>query len=493
MGIGSAAMLLGGGMLGAYLTLGMWLERGDTGLFGGLDYSGVPDPSWLQVLNWSNFRFWLLPMPVYHWYGGYLGLSVLLLALVGLLGAFQNRGRWPGGPYLAGGVCLLVAVFLVFGYRLPVLELRVVRGLNAGRYLLFVVFFLSLMAGVGVRFAGRRRAFVLLLLLLIVDLGPTTFQHPYPRFGQTPLDYPLSFYDPLRQAAAAYHRRDELPDYRISWLFGDLNPFLAMGRLTYMTGTPSPSAPTGHNLRTFSAFYGPFERFASAEFAGLAEGEAWDSAEHAELFRDILNLLNARYAIITRAEGELNLVRWEHHTPIVVAPRVEAFPAERLEALMAKEGRGWSKEVRDFYPIRWLIARMGVNRAESKCERIFLADFEGQRDLGTSPEVDLLEHRVWNQRVEVRVRVSEACFARLAYGYFPHLEVRVDGHGVAPLKTAGWFIGLELEGGEHRIVLEPRLSPLRRGLLVLNLVLLVAGTWGAVRERRTRRRRNVAG
>ena len=87
-----------------------------------------------------------------------------------------------------------------------------------------------------------------------------------------------------------------------------------------------------------------------------------------------------------------------------------------------------------------------------------------------------MEHRAWNQRVEMRLRVTESCFARLAYARYPHLDVILDGKVVDPFETVDRFIALRLEPGEHHIVLEPRLSPLRRGLLALDLLLLlVAG------------------
>ena len=57
---------------------------------------------------------------------------------------------WPA-------VCtgLAVSFFLVFGYRWPLGSLSVVQAFNAGRYLLFVVFFLSVTCRRGYRQALR--------------------------------------------------------------------------------------------------------------------------------------------------------------------------------------------------------------------------------------------------------------------------------------------------------------------------------------------------
>ena len=119
-----------------------------------------------------------------------------------------------------------------------------------------------------------------------------------------------------------------------------------------------------------------------------------------------------------------------------------------------------------------LIHEMGVNIQNRTCERIFLKGYAPREELATSAEVQVLEHRVWNQRVVLRIHTSSPCFARLAYAYYPYLRVLVNGHPVEPLRTADEFIALRLEGGEHEIVLEPYLSPLRRTLLVVNIVLL---------------------
>ena len=118
-----------------------------------------------------------------------------------------------------------------------------------------------------------------------------------------------------------------------------------------------------------------------------------------------------------------------------------------------------------------LVKETGVNREENTCDRILLAGYTGGEDLGISPSVEIVEHRTWNQRVELLIRTSSPCFARLAYAYYPHLSVTINGEKVVPYQTAGRFIAVRLSGGEHRIVLEPVLSPLRRGLLILNIAL----------------------
>ena len=56
-----------------------------------------------------------------------------------------------------------------------------------------------------------------------------------------------------------------------------------------------------------------------------------------------------------------------------------------------------------------------------------------------------------------------------------------------PLQTAGRFMALPLDAGEHDIVIEARLSPLRRGFLALAAVSLVMALVLVFREHRNYR------
>ena len=56
-----------------------------------------------------------------------------------------------------------------------------------------------------------------------------------------------------------------------------------------------------------------------------------------------------------------------------------------------------------------------------------------------------------------------------------------------PLQTAGRFIALRLDEGDHTIVLETHLSPLRLGLMALTAVIFMAASilWILQRRRST--------
>jgi hypothetical protein len=202
-----------------------------------------------------------------------------------------------------------------------------------------------------------------------------------------------------------------------------------------------------------------------------------------------IKLLNVGYAISNRGADDMMILRIDRPGPVVVAGRAEAFPAvdvERLwssgdaEAMVAADPylrRIWpSLETgarRAVFEVATLLRAMGLNPTQNTCETIMLARGPNV-DLRTRPTVRVLSHRVWRDRVELRLAVTEDAIARLAYSHFPSQRVRVDGRDVAPMETAGGFLALRLQAGTHEIELQGGLSRLRRVLYGLDLLLLAA-------------------
>ena len=488
----SLLLLTGGLVIGAYLTLPMWVEREHAGLKFGLNMSGIPDPTLGQLLMWSNYRFRLFSINAKHWFGGYLGLSLIALSLVGLSSALLFRSRRPGpnvprsakqedfkktlatdllSKLWPAVACLTVSLLLVFGYRWPLGSLGVVQAFNAGRYLLFVVFFLSLMVGMGsvtvVRlFCGRGKgthAFTILLLIVIADLGPTTVQQPFVRRSglETPLLVGNKATHLLRSEAAQFPN-GEIPNYRSFFATDDAYRSFSISYLSTMTGVVTFLGLFNESSLASSVFCVPLEESLNSAIREAEKLES-PSAYRFGPLRDGLYLLNTKRTMARDSKKKV-LLNWTYPTssPVVVSSKIAGWdpPLRRRSDTHAQSA------------LLQLIKAIGLNQSENTCDRILLAGFDGTEDLGTSPSVQVLEHRTWNQRVEILVRTSGPCFARLAYAYYPYLSVTVNSRRVVPYQTAGRFIAVRLNEGEHRIVLEPVLSPLRRGLLILNLAMI---------------------
>ena len=222
---------------------------------------------------------------------------------------------------------------------------------------------------------------------------------------------------------------------------------------------------------------------------------------HWEVILTGMSMMDVRFLVVSHLDGytKINdMSAFGSYGPVLVSPRVEPVPAEQLDQFVASgepfetmESKGvdpgFMKVLMDSYTALFLVANARVDLNSRACDRIFVVDAEG-KELDTNPAAEVLEHTVRMQRVDLKLRVSEACFARLAYSYFPHLRVTVDGREVAPLRTAGGFMAVQLEAGEHDLVLEAELSPLRRGLLAVNLLYLAATAFLFVDNRRRKRR-----
>lgn len=498
-----ALTLLAGLVIGMALVLPMWLDKGFTGLGDGtFSLAGMPDPHWWNVLAWSNFRFWMWPpSPAeFNWYGGYLGLSLVGLALVATVQAGRCWRARTSASAVAAAVCLAGGLIMVFGYRTALVRLLPNSEILAsGRYLMYVAFFLSVCAGHGVRFlqirvrlpgqrrtgtSGWMRVATAAVVLVVADLGPTTFQHLF-RSAQAPVDsagIAVEFFDGFRQRAQVYEQKQLLPDYRAVWARPDL---LASGLFYYNTRMPSPDGPHPGELPAVFRFVRPFERLVDISIGSkLATGGSQldvDPTVYAGL-----SLLNARFLLSRSTAGQTLGLELPHPSPIHVAAQLSPPPPPSSAALsrmlrLDLDELLASGDPRDIagmtQVITWLEA-MEVDARTGMCRTFFVDGLQTPSRLDTEPTVQVLRHEVRAQRVELLVQTTARSYARLAYGYYPHVRVQVDGQPVPTRSTSDGFTLIELDAGEHLIVLQSELSGLRATLLCISLV-LVAGATGA--------------
>jgi hypothetical protein len=492
--ISTVLLFVGAALFGAYLTAPMWLERMSTGLGRGVVLSGVADPSWKRVFIWSNLRFPALPLSLdeARWYGGYIGNSLFLVALAGFALAQRHRPLRRHLPHLAGGLCLALALLLVFGYRLPFLQaLPVVTALNAGRYLLFVCFFAALCSALGAAALRRRffrstrgRTLLVPLLFVLADLGPTTIQQPFTKASNNPTHYSKDQIDELRAIGQeGTLAAGELPNYRLLTNVADMHVFLATTWLMCRTGLPTPQADHRYILPSMSTFVRPFERYIDYIVHHFDAPDGSESAAmQVETNRIGMHLLNARYLLDTHKEKGVLLLAHESHSPIVVAPTLAARPSlpdvsideqQLTETLQRYPADQRLAALTQMLPVAQLIADMEVVPENNSCARIFAPDADSF-DAGTVPSATVVDHRVWHQRAEIEVDISASCYARLAYAYSPTLVISVDGQEVQPRQTSGGFIAIPLEAGRRHIVLKTRMSALRSTLLGIDFLLLFA-------------------
>ncbi|MDE0554086.1 MAG: hypothetical protein OXI24_07730, partial [Candidatus Poribacteria bacterium] len=391
-------LLILGVSFSAYMNVGMWFEREHTdmhdfraGLKDPTEQVGLSahsDPTWRHLLSWSNFRFWLIPPDPPHWYGGYLGISLCVLALAGAGIAFFRRNKLR--HFAASWACLLLSVLVIFAYRLPPFNmLSLIQVSNSSRYLLFLAFFLALAAGIGTLMflqhrpgrLSRNRCFTLLFLLLFIDLFPTTFLHSY----QITRDRSSSAFTKIWTASTPFSERGELPNYRVHWLSKEVYHAYRMAYPLFMHGTPISEAFHPGELRTRSTFTDPFLQAARYLAPNLvAKPDRFNTNEtEMVLLRTGFYLLNTRYLVLSSNNKALQLPL-DYNSPIVVSSRLVSYDPESAYRVEITGANPDSLSTRSISQVLWIIGKMGIRPQNNSCEHIFIRDREGS-DLGTEP------------------------------------------------------------------------------------------------------------
>ncbi len=493
-------------LFSAYMNVGMWVESAFTNMsdfdFGLTDpdvsWQRLPGPTWHHVLVWSNYRFWLVPLTELHWYGGYLGLSLIVLALIALFAACSIWRSSRVRHYLPCLLMLLVVVSVLLAYRLPLLNsIHLIQVFNPSRYLLFVAFFLAASAGIGMnlillsrpRLLSRSRWFTVLLLVLLADLGTTTFQQPYGKQRD------ISFLQQQKYSEREAMSGSTVPNYRAQWIAGGHHSAHSIARMVIDGKTPVPEVYHPGELPASEALTKPVMYTLRKLLVTTQTSAAFAVHPVRDLTINGLRLLNTRFVVSTTNPAGNALQVEIDNTPIIVAPRLASFVSEpttqdELESDLGRFLRLAELDNKTRFRVKnglRMVQEMGLDPVRSVCERILVSTSTSGDVLGTSPEVEVLEHRVAHHDVFLRVNLTEPGFARLAYAYYPFLQVRVDGEVVDAIETADRFIALKLDAGEHAIALEARLSPLRRSLIALALTTLAVVAIFAVREHRLNR------
>jgi hypothetical protein len=128
------------------------------------------------------------------------------------------------------------------------------------------------------------------------------------------------------------------------------------------------------------------------------------------------------------------------------------------------------------------IAReMGINADNGSAEFIPILEDDFIEELVESSNPNLeshvIDHVIQSQYVRIDYSLSSTAYLQLSYSYYPYLRVMIDGIEVRKFPTAFGLIGIVAPEGFHVIEIEPYLSPLRRvtyGISVATFLFLVS-------------------
>jgi hypothetical protein len=135
-----------------------------------------------------------------------------------------------------------------------------------------------------------------------------------------------------------------------------------------------------------------------------------------------------------------------------------------------------------------IIEKMESDLEYGRFARIFVDEPALVRTLAQVPFMRALGQRVWVDRAEIAFELTSTAFCRLSYGYYPGLDIRLDGRPAEYFRTTDGFIGMEIPAGRHRIDISGQQSPLRKALLIVNVILMIATIYWVYQIKRTRTR-----
>ncbi len=130
-----------------------------------------------------------------------------------------------------------------------------------------------------------------------------------------------------------------------------------------------------------------------------------------------------------------------------------------------------------------LAREMSIDRESGVAAFIPILAGEGPRGnsalSGSALTARVGEHLMESQYVRMDYELSSPAYLQLSYSYYPYLRVTLDGAEVETFPTAFGLIGLQSLAGSHTLEIVPYLSPFRRVVLVFNLaaLLLLAALW----------------
>jgi hypothetical protein len=426
----------------------------------------------------------LLGLSTQNWYqGAAIGASSVYLAFQGLT-AYHKSHRLFREP---AGWCLILGLVLVFGTALPYYD-RLLAGMafEPHRFLVFLMVFVALLAGVG---AGRiSKGFtndivlVLLLAPLLVELTVTMPGLPL-QSAEGLLRNRAAAYDTLRASGARRILDAGTADAKA-------DPYAMTSRWPgagyVFSGLTTP-------LGSFQQLAPRHSEFASSVADSLSRdlGSAGNEYLSAFTMKGLL-LLDVNGVVVEpqlgRQRGQVyaRLTRdleWQVEDGIGSDPPVAWTMVPTSPVIASQRVAPWqyarnSKRVR-WTPRQWsdFVGSLQFDRNRAVLDVIYVGGNMTETMPAPVFPPDVRSHDVSGQRVTMEVAVASECFARLAYTYDQNLEVWVNGRKAPVWEGADHFIVTRLDKGMNRIQLRPVLGTLRIVLILIGVVGILVVTW----------------
>ncbi len=394
-----------------------------------------------------KFLWALVPAPFRERPIHYLGLGMVVLALLGLRADVRRKQR-------------ALPTFFALTVFAAVLE--------STRHVPALLFGIAAGAGLGFRELERlvsKRTSVVVLALSCLDSLAMTAQLGYPSF-----DYLRRFYATVH--AGDGERVVNLPtDRRVVW-----PSFVYLfGKHETVFGPLIEVAPPGLSMWMAIAQRGAEEHYDRREPFGPRTLDGFYVLGVRRLILHEEQIGRDPEEVFEEKRGGFGLERGlsafslAEHSVVIAAPRRVRVATPKIQR---QEGWGLkaSFEHREvpFEETARLLEGLALDRSSARAAAIFVIDADGET-LGGPVTLRVQRVKTEPNRVSIDYESSPS-FLELAYAYSSHLSVRIDGREVPFQRTAFDTIAVTSPGGAHRIEIEGRESALRRFMLLTSMM-----------------------
>jgi hypothetical protein len=437
--------------------------------------------------------------------GNYLGLSVVILLMVAIGAVISIRRFRFQIPAILG---LAVSLFLTFGPALlKEKQYLITAGLPPERFLVFVIFFIALLAPSGFGLArnalsGRRirpgTIFGVMAMVIMLDclLVVCHFRRRNPGEFLVVRDelYPIVRGEPHARLLDLNIPESKVDDPRRTNLFPTVG--VIYGGLPTPLGLPyhqyaprsmlhvypwvdqvvrdlgaANAQPISENTHKILALLGASHVIT---LPALVSASGNDSGPFVMLLKNGMDW-DDRFVAVQR-EPPLALGRTDEGLVLAANRTVPMAPDTLVADYSFIVARNW----------RRLLDTLQLDDTSHSLNFIPTLAGTSPESLPGLPALVIDSTRIRHPDVVTGFRASADCFLRVAVSYYPELEFRLDGKPVQFFETADHFTYIRCPTGSHVLRVRARLGGLRIATLLLSLVSLPVVVVLILRRRRTK-------
>ncbi|GEM_PF-5713398 len=387
------------------------------------------------IFVWNNFQVILFDVPRV-WQSAYFGVTLLLLAFVGIVESVRKREK--RAIPLVVMAALIIILFISYGRVQWLNKIPYLQTYSQSRLLNIMAFATIFLSGVGalalLSWFKKRGLFMLILIFIFIDLFPTTFHDTWAA------QYAGSASGFFSQLKSQYgFKKNKLADFRVELL--------------------------GKNSRIVQNNWRAYDAFMAETGVPLIKESMWDSKQW-NLFANGLDNLayyldprlsidvllnhcyiyNCKYVISSFAlpqqvfksyvvSSDVVMAELPFHSPVLFTTKLEKMDyttnlyASYLTSLKID-------------PVKRTVNHMWLNRGNSA----ILPDLKRTNEL--------ISHLVYNHKVVMKLKVIDESFAIFSYSAYPTTRLFVNGKRTEFMETVQGSICIRLPPGEFDIVLK---------------------------------------